>query len=282
MGAYEALREASARTYMDNRQIMQERRARLLAEVNQGDALTLRKVEREELMKNVIRWLFGPGFHFSPPGVPSNFYGSGGAVVNQGTAAKVLSHGRLISFLHQALEWENVNSFLYPYFWTPRPRWTDRLEDSARGPSSRGLLARGCGPGRSSDTSRVGECLPVPAVDGQDRQCQPSLSNHRGRNRELRANQLPRDSFRERSFRDRSRGQLRDQRRRILITSWYEYTPTSAVDIKVGETAPTEGEFQQPAFAPPIPDKAWWLDPQVGQAVAAVLAALADKLDDTD
>ena len=114
----------------------------------------------------------------------------------------------------------------------------------------------------------------VPAVDGQDRQSQHSISNHRGRNRELRANQLPRDSFRERSFEIIPRPTPRSTKA-SSITLWYEYTPTSAVDIKVGETAPTEGEFQQPAFAPPIPDKAWWLDPQVGQAVAAVLAALA-------
>lgn len=34
-----------------------------------------------------------------------------------------LLHGELIKFLHQAVEWENINYILYPYFWTDEPRW---------------------------------------------------------------------------------------------------------------------------------------------------------------
>jgi hypothetical protein len=36
---------------------------------------------------------------------------------------RMLRHGDLVAFLHQAIEWENINYVLYPYFWTDIPRW---------------------------------------------------------------------------------------------------------------------------------------------------------------
>ena len=80
------------------------------------DALSLRQVEREEIMKHVLRWLFGPGFTFVPPGLPQNLYGPDQDVIDNATWGKVLSQGEVIKFLHQAIEWENMVFFLYPTF----------------------------------------------------------------------------------------------------------------------------------------------------------------------
>jgi hypothetical protein len=60
-----------------------------------------------------------------------------------------------------------------------------------------------------------------------------------------------------------------------LIASWYEFTPTSAVDIKVGESGPTEGKFEQPVFNP---QSTWGRLTSFADAATDVLKAFAAKL----
>jgi hypothetical protein len=118
-----ALREAAQARYELNRTMLKERLAQLQEELGGQDALSLRQVEREEVMKHVLRWLFGPGFTFVPPGLPQNLYGPDQDVIDDATWGKVLSQGEVIKFLHQAIEWENMVFFLYPYFWSHTARW---------------------------------------------------------------------------------------------------------------------------------------------------------------
>jgi hypothetical protein len=61
----------------------------------------------------------------------------------------------------------------------------------------------------------------------------------------------------------------------ILIGAWYEYTPTSGVDVKIGEEKPTEGSFTPPTFEP----SATWatLGPVMG-AVQDLLVAITKKI----
>jgi hypothetical protein len=117
------LREAAQARYEMNRTMLKDRLSQLQEELGAQDALSLRKVEREEVMKHVLRWLFGPTFTFVPPGLPQVLYGPGGAVINNVTWSRVLAHGEVIKFLHQAVEWENMLFFLYPYFWSHTARW---------------------------------------------------------------------------------------------------------------------------------------------------------------
>jgi Type II secretion system (T2SS), protein G len=132
--AWKALRDAAQARYEENRQNLNQRLSSLLEELGAQDALSLRKIEREEVMKGVIRWLFGPSFEFAPPGVPESLFGSdfvipkgpwGPAWVALASAfmAELLAKGEIIKFLHHAIEWENMLYFLYPYFWSHHSRW---------------------------------------------------------------------------------------------------------------------------------------------------------------
>lgn len=117
------LRDAAHTTYEMTRVTLKNQLAQLQADLGAQDALSLRQIEREEVMKQVLRWLFGPGFEFTTPGLPVNLYGSNESVIPNGQWSKVLAHGEVIKFLHQAIEWENMIYFLYPYFWSHTSRW---------------------------------------------------------------------------------------------------------------------------------------------------------------
>ena len=66
---------AAKSRYEDHRALVKERLAKLQEELGGQDPLSLRKIEREEVMKGVLRWLFGPSFTFVPPGLPGDLYG---------------------------------------------------------------------------------------------------------------------------------------------------------------------------------------------------------------
>jgi hypothetical protein len=123
MRVWGTLREAAQARYEENRAMLKNELAKLEEELGAQDALSLRKIEREEVMKGVLRWLFGPTFSFVPPGLPADLYGPDQAVIDDATWAKVLAQGETIKFLHHAIEWENMLYFLYPYFWSHTSRW---------------------------------------------------------------------------------------------------------------------------------------------------------------
>jgi hypothetical protein len=123
MRVWGTLREAALARYEENRAVLKNELAKLQAALGAQDALSLRKVEREEVMKGVLRWLFGPGFAFVPPGLPAGLYGPDNTVLDDATWGKVLAQGEVIKFLHHAIEWENMLYFLYPYFWSHPSRW---------------------------------------------------------------------------------------------------------------------------------------------------------------
>lgn len=121
---WQILHDAAEEHYFQARQVLADRREQLLAGLRGWDALTLRQLEREAIMKGVLRWILGPGFTFGPPGVSTPL---GEAVVP--TAENwlpVLEYGEFAKFVHQAVEWENVLFFLYPYFWDERPETADK------------------------------------------------------------------------------------------------------------------------------------------------------------
>ena len=122
MRVWGTLRDAAEGRYELNRTMLKDQLAKLLEELGAQDALSLRKVEREEVMKGVLRWLFGPTFTFVPA-IPPNLYGSNQSVINDAIWGAVLAQGEIIKFLHHAIEWENMLYFLYPYFWSHTSRW---------------------------------------------------------------------------------------------------------------------------------------------------------------
>lgn len=123
MSAWETIRNAAEAAYLERRQMLKQRRDQLSSELGFQDALSLRKAEREEVMKGVLRWLFGPSFEFNPVGMPANLYDLDGSIGNSLIWNRVRAFGEIGKFLHHAIEWENMLYFLYPYFWSHSSRW---------------------------------------------------------------------------------------------------------------------------------------------------------------
>jgi hypothetical protein len=137
--AWNAMRDAALARYEANRENLKQRMASLLEELGAQDPLSLRKIEREEVMKGVLRWLFGPEFEFTPsvpaymPSLPAYMLSTEfpefskdnplAQVVLAVWVESVRSQEEIIKFLHHAIEWENMLYFLYPYFWSHPSRW---------------------------------------------------------------------------------------------------------------------------------------------------------------
>lgn len=123
MRAWGVLRDAAQARYEANRANLKARLAQLQEELGAQDALTLRQIEREEVSKGVLRWMFGPSFTFTPADLPADLYRPDGSVAGPEVWSRALAQGEVITFLHHAIEWENMLYFLYPYFWSHSSRW---------------------------------------------------------------------------------------------------------------------------------------------------------------
>ncbi|HDN83030.1 MAG TPA: hypothetical protein ENG50_01555 [Candidatus Altiarchaeales archaeon] len=155
MECFERIKEAARQQWLQELEGLENKRDRLLAELTGKDALKLRQIEKEEIMKVVLRWLLGPDFEFFPEelieigknewtlpyyeGIHEELMIepiSGSEIiktrdVSPGEAMrirgdirkKMLKYLNTVRFIQQAIEWENVNWILYPYFWTVPDRW---------------------------------------------------------------------------------------------------------------------------------------------------------------
>jgi len=66
MECFEKIKEAERQKWLQELKGLENKRDRLLAEFTGKDALKLRQIEKEEIMKVVLRWLLGPDFEFFP------------------------------------------------------------------------------------------------------------------------------------------------------------------------------------------------------------------------
>jgi hypothetical protein len=109
---YVLLREAALVRDGQHRAYLRDRAATLRRQIAAEDALHLRRLEREQIMRLVLSWLF-PGFD------------DASAVIGGGTpgaldAARwqmIMEYGEYIKFVQNAIDWDHVTVFLYPYFW---------------------------------------------------------------------------------------------------------------------------------------------------------------------
>jgi hypothetical protein len=127
------IRQAAEDQYNKNLQIYKDQQAKIVQQIADFDALTLRRMEQEEVMKGVLRWLLGPQFYLVPFNIASLF----GPDTNDPEVKDVLDpnrftdaewmdvmeHGEFIKYIHNAIEWENVLYFTYPYFWDDNRLW---------------------------------------------------------------------------------------------------------------------------------------------------------------
>jgi hypothetical protein len=147
------IRQAAETAYLESIQALKDRRAKLSQELDQFDSLTLRRMEHEEVMKGVLRWLLGPGFDYVPAEVRSLFnkvsdapLGSNAmelSVTNKADWGKVVVFGEFVKYIHQAIEWENMLYFPYPYFWDHPDNWPSKLFLYHRDPVHRSFLRAG-------------------------------------------------------------------------------------------------------------------------------------------
>lgn len=214
------------------------------------DALTLRKLEREEVMKGGLRWLFGPNLTFAPP-FAGPLYDADGDVASHALQGAMLQNGKLISFLHQAIEWESMNYFLYPYFWSERSTWDERMRLHAADPIHASFLRAGAArvviPVRRGWERAFLTFLQTGSMLGTLSEDHPYMTI---------AEEI--ENFAETNYPgivpanpdevDADKGTKAAEG--ILIGAWYEYTPTSGIDIKIGQVEPSEGSFASSTFQP--------------------------------
>jgi hypothetical protein len=135
--SWTALRNADQTAYAQRVEQAKERKAFLQAEIESFDALTLRKMEHEEIMRWVLRWLLGPAFDLIPANLkalldphptkqppPSHQYAYPDVTtLSYDQWLSVIHYGEFIKYIHDAIEWENVLFFAYPYFWDYYKNW---------------------------------------------------------------------------------------------------------------------------------------------------------------
>ncbi len=239
--AWTAMRKAAEERWQLERQDLQQRRDRLAEELGRWDPLTLRRMEREEVMKTTLKWIFGPAFDLMPSEV-SRLYGGGDGLArlepSRLTAeqwAQTMGVGEFVKFLHQAIEWENVLYFVYPYFWDhPRNHSMKRFlhhpdslhQSFLRGGAARVVLT--VRPGFEESFTRLFE---TGSLDGE-------LGNHpyltiAQEIRAYAAAHYPGIPGTNGNGNEPSPEAVEAAERGERIASWREYTPVSALDITI-------------------------------------------------
>ena len=116
--------------YLGQQSLVQQRDA-LQAQIAGVDTLTLRQEELTEVMKGFLHWLLGPAFTFMPQDV-IDLFGKGTGVSFTSNElgidpvagwSDMFIYQEMVKFLQQAIEWENLLYFLYPYFWDVPTSW---------------------------------------------------------------------------------------------------------------------------------------------------------------
>lgn len=131
--AWNQIRQAAEDNYTKGIQNYKDRQAQLIQELADFDALTLRRMEQEEVMKGVLRWLLGPEFYLVPFNISALFGNDSNDPgvtdvldpnrLSDAEWMNVMEYGEFIKYLHNAIEWENVLFFTYPYFWDDNRAW---------------------------------------------------------------------------------------------------------------------------------------------------------------
>jgi hypothetical protein len=141
------LRDADTAMYQASLQKLKDQYATLQEEIGEFDALTLRRMEREEIMKGLLQWLFGPSFQLQPDVLDQYLNDPQTAIFQSGDNVAwqiVMQYGEYIKYIHNAIEWENVLFFPYPYFWDASSRWPFKLFLVHPDPEHRSFLRAGC------------------------------------------------------------------------------------------------------------------------------------------
>jgi hypothetical protein len=241
MKCFSKIKEAAHAKWITDLEGLQNKRDRLIEELIGKDGLKLRQMEREEIMKGVLRWMLGPDFEFYPEGLAETltseseeelglnklgYYDDETGQLNEEAREGMLQHGEIVRFLQQAIEWENINWIMYPYFWTRPDRWDFKQSLDHPDFYHRNFLRGGCArvvltirPGFVEDWMKLMEGTDSLPDDHPYLRLAEEIKNMANTQYAYTLNPN-RDELIE-------KGTLKD--------TWYEYTPTGALDIKEGE-----------------------------------------------
>lgn len=133
---WEALHGAAQVAHFNAQQDYANRISLLEDRLEKVDTLTLRREESDEIMKGAIKFLLGPAFDLMPAAALAAYQAEsedlahGIAFADQSLGslgaqqwAALRRQQSLVRFVNQAIEWENVVSFLYSYFWDVPQAW---------------------------------------------------------------------------------------------------------------------------------------------------------------
>lgn len=220
--AYAAIRQGAIAKFNQHREMLRQQRAALLKELAAPDTLSLRRMEREQIMYTVLEWLF------------PDFGASGQMYQSLASANSVLEYGEYIKFVHDAIDWDRILVLLYPYFWDRPEKHAQKLYlDHADGTHKEFLRAGACRvmlaikPGFEGrlvsllDRGHVGDLAPASRFQETIEQVQKAESAFAEKRASItapREDGLPQDSA----------GEPGD-----LIGAWYDWTPTSGMDMDV-------------------------------------------------
>jgi hypothetical protein len=231
------IRNAAEQSYFSRRQLLIEQRDQLLEEIKQWDALTLRRMEREEIMKGVLRWLLGPEFELGPGELEDYFEPITDDSLTEeilpkpDTWDRVMAYGEMIKFLHTAIEWENVLYFTYPYFWDTKQNWTFKRFLRHPDPIHREFLRAGSArvvltvrPGYELDFARFVE-LGELGADHPYVTIAQEIQNYASTNYPGIPPANPANANYDSEVAESERGKL--------MAYWFEYTPTGAIDVAI-------------------------------------------------
>jgi hypothetical protein len=240
--AWAAMRKGAEDLWTQQQQDLKQRRDRIAEELANWDPLTLRRMEREEVMKTTLKWIFGPAFSLTPSKVLSLYGGDPGGLDRLEPAgltteqwAEVMGFGEFIKFLHEAIEWENVLFFVYPYFWdSPRNQALklflkhpdDQHQQFLRGGAARVVLT--VRPGFEKSFTKLFETAdPNGSLDPHHPYLTiaEEIENYAATHYPGIPGAVDGNAPNPDAVEKAERGEL--------VTEWHEYTPISATDITV-------------------------------------------------
>jgi hypothetical protein len=133
---WNACYNAAQNQHYANQQVISAKISQLEDEINNVDTLTLRREENDELIRAALIWLLGPSFQFMPESVKAVFeknnpisFGTSftdnglGTKFRQGDWDAIKTHGDVVKFINEAVEWESMLYFPYSYFWDVPSSW---------------------------------------------------------------------------------------------------------------------------------------------------------------
>ncbi|MGV8973393.1 MAG: hypothetical protein ACOH10_13810 [Rhodoglobus sp.] len=231
LSSFAGLRDAAYARYVQVQDSIRVRRVDLARQIESAaDASTLRRLEREQLMRGVLDWLF-PGF---ADAAPSDEIGNPTGL-SDASWRQVMEYGEYIKFIHAAIDWDRLTWQLFPYFWgAPGTAGFDKVflshPDDTHATFLRAGAARVILPIQPGAEGEVASLLDLGRVGTL-----PAAHRFQAVIDEVTAAQAKYDALTD--VAPTAAGGAGAPSLGKLIGTWTEFTPTGALDMEVSRAA---------------------------------------------